>query len=207
MICPRCGNESPEGSAFCSICTEPFRKPEAKRAAPDLSVPPLWTPQFMAAAGALFLLLTWLQAPLARACWILDGVNLAFHEAGHPILGLLGSEFIMKLGGTLMQLLLPAAAAVSFWKRGDLKSADLVWAWFGQNFWGIGTYMADARAQALPLVGSGEHDWTWLFGEMGLLTHDVGIGRGTQVLGCAVIAFALTQLAARWRRERLSPRP
>jgi hypothetical protein len=207
MTCLKCGNESPEGSAFCSICTEPFRKPEPKRAAPDLSVPPLRTPQFMAAAGALFLLLVWLQEPLSRACWILDGVNLAFHEAGHLIFGILGAEFITVLGGTLMQLLMPAAAAVSFWKRGDLKSADLVLAWVGQNLWPIGRYMADARVQELPLVGGGGHDWTYLFEKTGLLIHDVGIGRGTQVLGCAVIAFALAQLAARWRRERLSPRP
>jgi hypothetical protein len=105
-----------------------------------------------------------------------------------------------------MQLLLPAAAAVSFWRRDDLKSADLTLAWVGQNFWGIGRYMADARAQELPLLGSGEHDWTWLFERTGLLIHDVGIGRATQVLGCAVIAFALTQLAARlrvgWRKAR-----
>ncbi len=43
--------------------------------------------------------------------------------------------------------------------------------------------MADARAQALPLVGSGDHDWGILFGQWGLLAQDQKIGGTMRVLG------------------------
>ena len=65
----------------------------------------------------------------------------------------------------------------------------MLW-WFGQNFLGIGNYIADARAQLLDLVAGGVHDWTYLLETVGLLIHDVGIGRGVQILGCLIMAFA-----------------
>ena len=48
----------------------------------------------------------------AREGWvpILDSANLAFHEAGHPLFGLVSSR-LMVYGGTFMQLLLPLTAA------------------------------------------------------------------------------------------------
>ncbi len=117
----------------------------------------------------------------------------AFHEAGHPIFGVLslGNHWITVWGGTLMQLLMPAAAAAHFYSRGERASAcACVW-WFGQNFLYIGNYMADARAQELPLLGGGEHDWTYLFETMRVLPHDVQIGAATQIAGCLIMAFAL----------------
>jgi hypothetical protein len=64
--------------------------------------------------------------------------------------------------------------------------------WFGQNFLGIGNYIADARAQRLDLVAGGVHDWTYLLETTGLLIHDEGIGRAVQLLGCLIIAFTAT---------------
>ena len=43
--------------------------------------------------------------------------------------------------------------------------------------------MADARVMALPLVGSGDHDWEILFGQWGLLLQDQKIGGATRSLG------------------------
>jgi len=206
--CPKCHNDNPEGASYCGVCYEPFRNPTGSHPKPKGLPPPevpLWTHSRRAAAAALFLVLAWYREPVARACWLLDGVDLAFHEAGHLFFGILGIEFLTVLGGTLMQLILPMIAAISFWKRGDLKSADLTLAWVGQNFFGIGRYMADSREQALPLVGGGGHDWTYLFEKTGLIIHDVGIGQGTQVFGCAVIAFALVRLYGRWRLEKAAP--
>ncbi len=46
----------------------------------------------------------------------LDSANLAFHEAGHPILGLLGPTLGLY-GGTLMQLAVPLLVVGSFWRQ------------------------------------------------------------------------------------------
>lgn len=59
--------------------------------------------------------------------------------------------------------------------------------------------MKDARAQALPLVGGGEHDWTEIFGRFGVLAHDVGIGNSVRLLGLALAVYALGWA---WRRHK-----
>ena len=43
---------------------------------------------------------------------VLDSLNLVFHEAGHPLFSPFG-ETLHILGGTLMQLLVPALVAGS----------------------------------------------------------------------------------------------
>ena len=107
---------------------------------------------------------------------LLDGVDLAVHETGHLVFGPLG-EFIGFAGGTIMQLLMPAVFAVSFWRRGDQHAACVALWWVAQSCGNVATYVADARAQDLPLVGGGEHDWTYRLGVTGMLTHDVQIAR------------------------------
>src|SRR5579872_5617800 len=44
----------------------------------------------------------------------LSSLDVVFHEAGHWIFGVLGVDFIRVAGGTLMQLLLPAACLIHF---------------------------------------------------------------------------------------------
>lgn len=158
-----------------------------KEAAPA----PAWTPVTIGAAVALFALFVPFRDSIRSALWLLDFVNLAFHEGGHIVFGLLGVRFIMVLGGTAMQLLVPAAAAWQFLSRGERSSACAAVWWFGQNCLGIGRYAADARAQVLDLVAGGVHDWTYLFETTGLLIHDEGIGRAIQIAGCLIMAFAL----------------
>jgi hypothetical protein len=45
-------------------------------------------------------------------------------------------------------------------------------AWLFENLLNIARYMADARAQILPLVGGGEHDWTNIFSRWDVLASD-----------------------------------
>ncbi|MEP6732973.1 MAG: hypothetical protein ABJE10_20185 [bacterium] len=51
-------------------------------------------------------------------------------------------------------------------------------------------YAADARAQELPLVGGGEHDWAYLLGETGMLSHDQGVGRAFRAAGFLIIVLS-----------------
>ena len=124
----------------------------------------------------------------------IDLANLVIHEAGHPLFGYLG-ETMGVWGGTLLELIVPAALALGFAYRRELTGAAFCAFFFFENFLYIGVYMADARAQALPLVTIGasaeeaEHDWTHIFGQLGLLPHDVQIGHATRFLGwCGMLA-------------------
>ncbi len=102
----------------------------------------------------------------------LDGINLVFHEAGHPVFGILGWETLTILGGTLLQLLVPLLLGGSFWFKRQPLGVALCGQWVGQNLLNIARYMADARAQVLPLVGGGEHDWGELLLQWRLLPKD-----------------------------------
>lgn len=119
---------------------------------------------------------------------LLDFANLAIHEAGHPLFGIFGggSGFgytLMILGGTLLELLVPLASAIYFFFRRESTGVAFSAFWFFENFLYIGTYMADARTLALPLVGSGDHDWEILFRQWNLLLRDQQIGHATRTLG------------------------
>ncbi len=129
---------------------------------------------------------------------ILDSANLALHEAGHPICGIL-SERLTVYGGTLFQLLFPAAAMFEFRRQRTAAGFAMALAWLGENLLNIGRYMADARAQELPLVGNGEHDWTEIFMRWGVLAGDVRIGGFTRFLGYVLIIGAAVWLYRRWR--------
>ncbi len=121
---------------------------------------------------------------------LLDGANLLFHEAGHPVFGLFG-EKIGIWGGTIMQLLMPALFAGYFFYHGNFYSASVILCWFGQNFFHIARYINDARAQALPLVGGGEHDWNRLLFDMHVLRYDHEIARVVWFLGLAIILVSV----------------
>lgn len=137
---------------------------------------------------------------------LLDSANLAFHEAGHPIVGLLSNRLAVY-GGTIFQLAFPVAAAWDFRRRGHAAGFAACGVWLGENLLNVARYMADARAQALPLVGGGDHDWTEIFSRWGLLAADTRVAGLTRVVAVAVMAFAILWLHRRWRdgREAGSP--
>jgi hypothetical protein len=126
---------------------------------------------------------------------LLDGVDLAIHETGHIVFSPFG-DVITALGGTLFQLIIPATFVVYFWRRRDRYSAGFALWWVAQNLWNISVYVRDARAQELPLVGGGEHDWTYLLGEAGWLARDVALGQFVHALGVVVYLVALGIAAA-----------
>lgn len=137
---------------------------------------------------------------------LLDSVDLAIHETGHLVFAPFG-EFMGFLGGTLFQLLLPAIFVAHFLRRSERFGAAVCLWWVAQNCWNISVYAADARAQELPLVGGGEHDWAYLLDSMGWMTQDVAIARVIHAIGVITFAVALglgfyaTERAVLERRE------
>jgi hypothetical protein len=141
----------------------------------------------------LTVLLALYAIPLARhpeGGSFLDGVDLAIHETGHLVFGFFG-EVIQFAGGTLFQLIVPAAFVFYFVRRRDHHAATVPLWWIAQNLWNISVYVRDARTQELPLVGGGEHDWAFLLGHFHVLAHDQGIGRGVHAFGTLVCLIAI----------------
>ena len=139
----------------------------------------------------------------------IDAVNMVTHEAGHPLFGYLG-ETMHLWGGTILQLFIPAALCFTFIRMRELMGTTFC-AWlFFENFLGIAIYMADARAQELPLVsaeGGGDdaiiHDWNAIFGQLGLLPHDTQIAAVVKAIGYLGIIAVPLWFAWRARQTQL----
>ena len=132
---------------------------------------------------------------------ILDYVNLIIHEGSHFFFSWFGNT-IMILGGTLGELLVPLLCALYFFFQRETTGFTFSAFWFFENFPYIGTYMADARTAALPLVGSEESDWTILFTQWGLLAQDQKIGTVMRVLGYLGMLATIVWLAFRLRESK-----
>jgi len=132
---------------------------------------------------------------------ILDSFNLALHEAGHPLVGLF-SERLMVYGGTLFQLGFPLAVAWHFRRREHAVGVAVAVVWLGENGLNVARYMADARAQALPLVGGGDHDWTEILSRWGWLAADARLAGLLRLVATLVIGAACVWLWRRWRQDQ-----
>lgn len=129
----------------------------------------------------------------------LDNVDLPIHETGHLIFGLLG-EFLGVLGGSLFQLMVPAAFVGYFWWHGKFYSAAIVLFWLGQSILNVWVYAADAQVMQLVLLGGltgsegGFHDWNYLLDRVGLLESTNGVAAIIRTVGTLTI-FAAAALA------------
>ncbi len=155
------------------------------------------------AAVAAFALLCLGFHWLGESGWvpILDSANLALHEAGHPLIGMLSGQLTVY-GGTIFQLAFPLAAAWHFQRGGNSTGAAAAMVWLGENLLNVARYMADARVQELPLVGNGDHDWAEIFNRWGVLQLDTRVAGLTRWLAVLIIGGALLWLYRRWQAQR-----
>ena len=170
---------------------------------PDGSLP---APAGWEAGGVALLAaaLAWSHATRGILSAIVSGADLVFHEAGHPIFGLLGSRFLMFLGGTLGQLAFPAAAAIAFGRGRRTAPLAVALVWAGFNLVDVGTYAADAMDRVLPLLAPDEdaHDWWNLLGMLWLRERCRGIGGAIRLAGWALWVGAPAWCGWRWWRDR-----
>lgn len=128
-----------------------------------------------------------------RWVFLLDHANLAIHEAGHPIVGIFSNRLAVY-GGTIFQLLFPILFIHHFWRQRQSLGFAASCLWLGASLLNVARYMKDARAQQLPLVGGGDHDWTEVFSRWNVLTSDVRIGGFFSLLGACICLAAITWL-------------
>src|SRR5271169_4821126 len=84
-----------------------------------------------------------------------DLVFIPIHEGGHLLFRFFGGEWIMVAGGSFLQLFVPFALATSFAFRRQVPGTAFCTFFLFEQFLPIATYMADARAQELPLLTVG----------------------------------------------------
>jgi len=123
----------------------------------------------------------------------IDSANLVVHEGGHNLFGWFGHT-LMLWGGTLLQWLVPFLLAAYFFSQRETAGFAFCLFFFFENWLYTATYMADARAQVLPLVTTGdpdfvEHDFFAIFSSLGVLNYDTKIAAVVRVLGwCGMLA-------------------
>lgn len=112
-------------------------------------------------------------------------VEFGVHEASHFAFAFLPAVFTAaagSLGEVAFTMLLAYACFRA--KAYFAASFSLIWVALAMN--SAGNYMADARAQAMPLIGAGPdpiHDWHFVFSQLGWLSADAAIGGTVRVLG------------------------
>jgi hypothetical protein len=139
----------------------------------------------------------------------IHGIDLVIHEAGHAF-ALILPRFFYMLGGSALQVLLPAVCALTFLHQRHIASFAVALFWTGESITDVAIYMADAKRQALPLLGGHGtvHDWNFLLGQLHLLGWAQSLARMTLGVGILLITVALAIVANEthraWQRARRS---
>jgi len=123
-------------------------------------------------------------------------INLVFHEAGHVLFAPFGT-FMMTLGGSLLQVLVPVACAWAFLFQQDDPFAAWVCIWWsGESLLDLAPYIDDARSLQLMLLGGPAaevegHDWEAILMSLGWLHLDHSIAKVAWYSGAIAMAGAL----------------
>ncbi len=131
---------------------------------------------------------------------ILGGVNFGIHEFGHIAFG--SFPLVMAvLGGSLMQLLVPAGAGLAlFLTQKDWFALSFCGAWLAMALGEVAHYIADSRALQMDLVSLGEddgsseftgHDWNYLLGKVGHLGDDLKIAAFCRVVAGTILLVSV----------------
>jgi hypothetical protein len=155
----------------------------------------MWVPRALLLAYLVYADFQYFRDPLHRT--LFSGITLAFHEMGHLLFNFAG-HFIGSLMGSGMQILIPLIVVIVFYRQSDFFGMAVGGFWFSFSLFELATYVADARAMELPLVGftdDPEHDWHYLLSTLGILNLDTTLAflirLVATVSGVASLAFAV----------------
>jgi len=166
----------------------------------------MWIPRALLLAYLVYADIRFLRDPMSST--LFSGITLAFHEMGHLLFSFAG-HFIGSLMGSGMQILIPIIVIVVFYRQDDYFGMAVGGFWLSFSMFELATYVGDARAMELPLVGftdDPEHDWHYLLSTLGLLNFDTTFAfllrAAATVSGIASLAFAIWLLLIMARSKR-----
>jgi hypothetical protein len=125
----------------------------------------------------------------------LDLVDLPIHETGHLIFRIFG-EFMGIAGGSIFQLIVPAAFVAYFYFHQKYYSAAIVLFWVGQSILNVCVYASDAVVMQLVLTSGltgsegSFHDWNYLLTRTGLIDSTKIVAGIIRLIGTLVIIAA-----------------
>ncbi|HLW54652.1 MAG TPA: hypothetical protein VKW06_17580 [Candidatus Angelobacter sp.] len=164
-------------------------------------------PRWAIAAWSVFFLLFLVYSFSKHGGFLfIDSANLVVHEGGHLLFGWFGRTLGLW-GGTILQWLVPLLLAATFYRQRQPAGFVFCLFFFFENWLYTATYMADARAMALPLVTTGdpdlvEHDWNTIFTTLGLLRYDTAIATAVRLGGWAGMIGSVVWLVLRGRNSK-----
>ncbi len=120
-------------------------------------------------------------------------IEFGIHEASHIVTMFLPAIFVASAGsgGELLFTVLIVIAAIKY-KSYFFAIFGALWVMLACK--SIGAYMSDARSQLIPLIGPSndpQHDWHFVFSQLGWLQQDTLLGGIVMVLGIVIGSLAM----------------
>lgn len=122
--------------------------------------------------------------------FLISYVDLGLHELGHLLLAW-APGLVAPLAGSVFQVVIPIALAFYFGLRQESYASALMFAWAATSAANVAVYVADAPNQELWLLGTGRHDWAWVFGQLGHLDWAAPFASGVRWFAVALAAIGL----------------
>ena len=120
-------------------------------------------------------------------------IDFGVHEASHLVFAFLPSILVAS-AGSIGEIAFTILIVIAAFKAHSYFAMifGALWTMLAMN--SVGRYIADARAQILPLIGptpDALHDWHFILGQLGWLQYDMIIGEFVRGAGIAIGAIAL----------------
>jgi hypothetical protein len=145
-------------------------------------------------AGLMSIYFLWITYDPMQGSF-LDLVDLPIHETGHLLLRPFG-EFMSIAGGSLFQVIMPAAFVGYFIWNAKYYAASIVLFWLGQSILNVFVYAADAVVMQIVLTSGftgsegSFHDWNYLLTASGLLDSTKTVAGMIRAIGTLTIIAA-----------------
>ena len=120
-------------------------------------------------------------------------VEFGVHELSHIVTAFLPSIWVAA-AGSIGEVGFTGLVLFATWRTRSYFAAVFAGLWVMFAMHNVGRYIADARAQALPLIGPGEsvtHDWHYILNELHALPSDTMYGTIVTTAGTVIGVAAL----------------